>query len=737
MTGATETKVSFCRTCEAMCGVLVDVEDNRVVKIRPDKDHVVSRGYSCMKGLHFDEIHHSPDRLLEPIRRDGDRWETTPWDGAIADIGARLRRIVDQHGPDAVGHFVGSPGGANVLAPMFRGALWAAIGSRRMYGTGTCDTMNKFRVNDEMYGSPMRLAYPDVTRTELLIVLGANPVVSGNTLYHLPAAARQFKAIGERGGRVVFVNPRRIESAKTGEHIFIRPDTDLFFLATFVNELIQRGAVDRAHVDRHMRGFVEVAAAVATWTPERQAAVTGVPARTLTALVDAHIAANGAALYMATGVNQGRNGSLCFWLLEVINAVTGNLDRVGGTLMGSGLMDMAAKMKNQLGTTFDRDDGFPTVSGQQPAGLLADDIESGRVRALIVEASNPLLACPNPDGRLTRALGQLDLLVCIDLFRNETGNLADYVLPAPTWLERDEIPYALQSFAGCTPTPYITYVDAAVEPAPGVRHEWWIYTRIADAMGVTLFGNRAASAAAKLNARLAGAPRTRNLTVGPRVLLDRMLQQGKLPGRKAFLRDHPHGLLLAQHPGHDFLGTERVLTDDGRVDLAPGPLVAEFVARAEAAYQAEWRDRDRIKLIGKREMNRINTTSSNAPGLVKALSNVASVHPDDAARYGLTDGESARVSSAFGSITIPVKVTEEMMPGTVAIPQCWGHENADGLGHAVRHPGVNSNLLAGDGAANTEPLSGMSHLSGIVVDLVPAKVIRDEAASATYGATRS
>lgn len=720
--GDVVTRVSFCRTCEAMCGVLVDVEGDRVVRIRADRDHVVSRGYSCMKGLNFHEIHHSPDRLLEPIRRTASGWVPVGWDAATTDIGTRLRAVIDAHGPDAVGHFVGSPGGANVLAPMFRGALWSAMGSRRMYGTGTCDTMNKFRVNDEMYGSPMRLAYPDVTRTRFLMVIGANPVVSGNTLYHLPAAARQFKAVVERGGRVVFVNPRRVESAKVGEHVFIRPDTDLFFLAAFLREVIDRG-VDRRRIDATMRGFDALAAAVEPWTPERQAAVTGVDAATLRDLVDAHHAAAGAALYMATGVNQGRHGSLCFWLLEAVNAVSGNLDRVGGTLMGSGLFDMAAQLKDELGTSVDRDDGFPTVSGQQPAGLLADDILSGEVRALIVEASNPLLACPNPDGRLTEALQKLDLLVCIDLFRNETGNLADYVLPAPTWLERDEIPYALQSLAGCTPTPYLTYVDAVVDPAPGVRHEWWIYTRLADAMGVTLFGNRAASAAAKLNARLAGGPAAvRRLAVKPRVLLDGMLRRGKLPGRRAFLRDHPHGLLLPQHPGSDFLGTDRVLTDGGLVDLAPGPLLDEFAACADGAYAAELATRDRMKLIGKREMNRMNTTSSNAPGLVRAESNFAYVHPDDASRFGLVDGAPARVASAFGAITIPVKVSDEMMPGTVAIPQCWGHADADGLTHARAHPGVNSNLLAGDGPDNTERLSGMSHLSGILVDLAPAEV---------------
>lgn len=688
----TTVKTSFCRTCEATCGVLVEVDGNRVLGIRADKDHVVSRGYSCMKGLRFHEVHHSPDRLLEPIRRVGDRWEATTWDQALGDIAARMTAIIDEHGPDAMGHFVGSPAGANVLSGAFRSELWSAMGSTRAYGTGTCDTTNKFRVNQEMYGAPMRLAYPDIHRTEFLMVLGANPVVSGNTLYHLPSPARRLKDIVRRGGRVVFVNPRRIESSKVGEHLFIRPDTDLFFLAAFCNELIRQGGVDRLRVEAHMRGFDRLSEAVAPWTPERQAQVTGIPAATLTGMVDAFRRAGGAALYMATGVNQGRNGTLCFWLLEAINAASGNLDRAGGTLMGQGLYDMAAVTKERLGASFDRGDGFPTVVGQQPAALLADDILDGRVRGLVVEASNPVLAVNNPSGRLTKALGQLDLLVCIDLFRNETGNMADYVLSAPTWLERAEIPYAIQSFVATTPTPYVMYAEASVQPAPGVRHEWWIYTRLAELMGLPM-------------------------PLRPEGLIDAALEAGGVPPAAELARDHPHGLLLDRDPAGSFLGTDRVLTGDGLVDLAPGAFLEAFARRAGPAYRQEQRDRDRMKLIGKREMNRLNTSSANSPGLVTTETNYAYLHPEDARRIGIGNGDLVDVESRFGQVVIPARVTDEMMPLVVAIPQCWGHDEADGLTHARRHPGVNSNLLAGDGPDNVEELSGMGHLSGIIVEV--------------------
>ena len=715
-----ERKITFCRICEATCGlqVDVDVEANRIVDIQPDPEHVVSRGYACVKGTRYASTQHSPDRLLHPIKRVGDRWEDISWEQAIREIGAKVEALVARHGPQTFGHFVGSAGGANVLAPMFRGALYAGMGSQRMYGTGTCDTMNKFRVNEDMYGSPMRLAHPDVEHTGFLMILGANPAVSGNTLYHLPRAVERFRAIVKRGGRVVFVNPRRVESAVAGEHLFIRPDTDLYFLAAFANELIRTGGVDHERVALHMKNFAGLEKTVQAWTPERQAEVTGIPAETLRDLVRAHREATGAALYMATGVNQGRSGTLCFWLLESINAMSGNLDHRGGTLMGQGLVDMARQVTQdpQMMTSYDRGDDLPTVSGQQPAGMLADDILGGSVTALVVEASNPLLACSNPDGRLDEALASLELLVSIDLFRNEVGDLAHYVLPATTWMERAEVPYALQSLAGCCPTPYMIYADRVLEPPPDVRHEWWIYTRLADVLGVTLFGNRAASAAAKAAARIAYTPLGRRLP-GPELLIDGMLKGGGLPGRKTMAQQHPHGLLLPENPGGNFLGTDRVLTADGRVDLAPAPYVETFETRAEALFEEEKKDRDRFKLIGIRQIKRMNTSSANSPELVREKTNHAYLSVEDAARLGVRNGDRVEVTSAFGRIEIPVRVSPEMMPRTVAIPQCWGHAKAGGLPHAAAHPGVNSNLLAGDGPDNIEKLSGMSHLSGILIDV--------------------
>lgn len=713
----TTTKRTFCSLCESFCGLEVDVENNKIVDIRPDNEHIVSRGYVCVKGTRFDSVQHSPDRITQPQKRVGSEWQLISWEQALSEIADKIRQLKQDHGAQSVSHFVGAPGGANLLAPIFRGEIYKGLGSNRMYGTGTCDTMNKFRVNSDMYGSPMRLAYPDVDHTDFMMILGANPNISGNTLYHLPRSRERFGDVVKRGGRVVFINPRRIESARNAEHLFIRPDTDVYFLAAFCNEIIQRDALAHERISKYMKSFDVLKQTVSPWTPERQAKVTGISAATLTELVDSYLNAPAAALNMATGVNQGRSGTLCYWLLESISAISGNFDRKGGNLIGQGILDFATQAKEdpQMKLGFHREDNLPTVSGQQAAGMVADDILSGNVRAMIVEASNPLLACGNPDGRLEQAMSELELLVSIDWFRNETGNLAHYILPATTWMERSGMPYALQSFAGCTATPYLYAAGPVLDPPSGVRHEWWIYVRLADKLGITLMKNKFMSGFLKLAARLAYTPF--GFIKVPELLINGMLKQAGQPGFKSMLKNHPHGLRLPDNEGDNFLGSDKVLTEDGLVDLAPEPYVDRFNSAIEDLYQDELNNLGKMKLIGMREVKRMCSSSANSPRLVKDSTNYAHLSTQDANRIGVNALELVDVESKFGKITIPVKVSDQMMPGTIAIPQCWGHLKADGLTHAQQHPGVNSNLLAGDGLDNIEELSGMSHLSGIIVDI--------------------
>lgn len=722
---AIEEKVTFCRICEATCGLKVKVDGKKLISVEPDEKHVVSQGYACVKGTRFTNVQNSPDRVTAPMKRVGEEWQEISWDQALDEIGAKIRAMVDEHGPQSFSHFLGSPTGAHLVLPIFRNAFFEGLGSHRFYGTATTDTVNKFRVNEDMYGAPMRLAFPDIEHTKFYLVIGANPAVSGNTLFHLPRSVARMKAIVKRGGRCVFVNPRRIESAQAGEHVFIRPDTDVYFLAAYCNELIQQGGVNEAHVNKYMRGYDRLREVVAKWSPEKQASVTGVSADTVRDLVKSHIASGAGALYMATGVNQGRNGTLCFWLLESINAISGNLDRRGGTLIGDGMVDMSVEDKKRGGSSFmkldRRSDGLPCIVGQHPANMFTHDIlndSPDRIRGTIIEASNPIIACSRPD-RMVEAIKSLDLVVSIDLFKNEAADLAHYILPATNFLERADLPYALQSFTANTPMPYMTYTDPVVEAPDGVRNEWWIYSRLAETAKVRMFGNPIISALSKINARLADSSigLLRKLAMTPEKIIDGMLKQAKLPGRKEMLEKHPHGLLLGDTEVGNFLGTDRVMTVDGLVDLAPAAIVDAFIDKIDVDYLFDFNNRERFKLFGKREIKTINSWMGNSDRLVKTDTNLAWLHPQDAAQLDVFDGDRVRVRSEHGELDIPVKISDEVMPRSVAIPHGWGHKDAKSLPHAAKNPGVNSNILAGDGIENTERLSGMSHLSGILVDI--------------------
>jgi anaerobic selenocysteine-containing dehydrogenase len=720
-----ETRTSICRICECMCGIEVDVEDNRIRAIRPDRKHVATEGYACVKGIAFAGTQHSPDRIVEPMKREGPNWRAISWEQALCEIGTKLRALRARHGGESIAHWIGAAAGVNVITPLIRGAAFEALGSHAMYGNASLDCSNKFRVCEDMYGSPFRLPFPDVDHSRFLMFIGANPAVSGTSLFHLPHSVQRLRAVVRRGGRVVFLNPRRTETSIAGEQIFIRPDTDVFFLAAFLNEILRERLYDAAHVAKHMVGLAELEVVVSAWTPERQAHVTGVSAQTLRELVRAHHVSGAAALYLSTGVNQGRSGALCFWLQEAINAISGNLDCRGGSLIGSsGLVDFAAEGKKtgKLDRRVWRKDGLPSIVGCHPTAMFADDVLSGpepRPRALFVEAANPLLVAPDPRGHLREALESLELLVSIDLFRNETANLAHYILPATTFLERADVPYALQSMAGNMPVPYITYTDPVLEAPPGVRPEWWIWIRLADAAGATLFGSKLLHRALQWNARASLMPGLRRLAITPAHMISGMLKKAGLPSAKRMRRDHPHGILLAPNQAGSFLGTERVLTDDHKVQLAPAELV-QAARGLESRYSEEIASRGELKLISKRELRSLNSWMRNNPELAGPSTNYLFVHPDDAARIGLRDGGEAWVRSAVDAVRAPVQISDEIMPGTVALPFGWGHAEADGLPNARKRAGVNVNRLAPDGRDSIDPLSGMAFLSGIPVEVTAA-----------------
>jgi len=724
----TETRTSFCRICEALCGLEVTLESGRITDIRPDDDHVATEGFGCPKGLKQHKIYDSPDRLRRPLKRTSSGWQEISWDQALSEIGERVRAIRARMSPDAIAMYVGTAAGFGVLHPMFAQGFMTGLGSKSMYSSATQDCANKFAVSRQVYGFPFTLTFPDLDRVRCLIVVGANPVVSKWSFLQVSNPVKRLREIEARGGKIWVVDPRRTETAKvSSEHVFIRPDTDVFFLLSFLRELIASGGVDRDKVARHMKGFDELERLAAPWTAEITAEVTGIQPAKLREMVADYRDSGAGALYASTGLNMGSNGSLAFWLLEAINAVSGNLDRRGGTLVGHGLIDFA-KFGKRTGTLMRTDRSrigdYMSVNDAFPGGVLADEILTPgdrQVRALFVTGGNPLITMANA-GRMREAFQDLELLVVLDIFLNETASLAHYVLPCTTPFERPDLPFIFPLMLGLQSKPYLQATEALIEPDGEQRDEATIYTQLCRACGVSLFGSAVAQKALEGGMKLHGLRNPgKQPSIPQEAILSLLLRTTRNGSFKKLLAE-PHGRERAPHAGGDFLG-KRVVTDDGLVDLAP-PLLLEQARKLDADFA---RERKRLhagamKLITKRAVKTHNSWMHNLEEFVvnDMDRNYLYVHPSDAARLGLADGALADVVSSTASVRVPVKLIPELMPGTVALPHGWGHQHAEGLSVASKTKGVNVNLLAADGPDRLERVSGMAHLTGIDVEVRPA-----------------
>lgn len=725
---AAETVTTFCRICEAQCGLLVTRENDRVIAIAPDEEHVVSKGYACIKGLTFEDFRTSPDRLTQPLKRVGDNYQPISWEQAIAEIGAKVCQLRAAHGDDSVGIYFGNPISFSPLMPLLINGFTRGLKTAKSFTTATLDCNNKFVVSDRMYGAAMALTFPDVDRTRFLMVIGGNPAISKMSFINLPHPVARLKAIEERGGRVIFVNPRRTESAKAcGEQLFIRPDTDVFFLLSFLHDVLQRKAYKPEVIDRFMEGFNALDAVAADWPPEKTAVVTGIPADKLRELVSAYLAADGASLYGSTGINQGSNGTIAFWLIEVINAITGNLDRLGSSLMGQGLIDYAQLLAKQtMQEKTSRIGGVETFLESLPCALMADEIltpGAGQTRAMFVISGNPLLTATNSE-RMKQAFESLELLVSIEIVRNETANHAHYILPGTHFAERPDVPFMFSTFCGLMPKPWFQFTDAVVPPPANVRNEAWLLVQLAGACKAPLFGSRPVQWAFVAGGLLKKLPVLGDKMPDVQTVLLALLTRAAKMGSLKFLRNAVHGIRLKDIENNNYLG-KRVVTKNGRVQLAPPAflqtvserIVQDFTRNLEELQSPGFR------LITKRERFSHNSWAHNHASYIKGdrVSNYLYMHPDDAARLKLDNGALVVVRSAAGRVQVPLHLTDDMMPGSVALPHGWGHQGYAGQQIAASSRGVNANLLTLDGPDAIEPLSGMTQFNGIRVQVEPVR----------------
>jgi anaerobic selenocysteine-containing dehydrogenase len=734
------TAYATCPLCEATCGLEIKLANgDGIAGVRGDAEDVFSHGFICPKGASIKALHEDPDRLRTPlVRRDGELVEAS-WDEAFAEIDRRLPPLLERHGRDAVAIYLGNPTAHNLATLLYGRVLIKALGTRNIYSASTVDQMPKQVSAGLMFGTTLSVPVPDVDRTDHLIILGANPLHSNGSLMTAPDMRGRLRAIRRRGGKVVVVDPRRTRTAEeSDEHHFIRPGADAWLLMGLLHTIFDEGLEERGSLAEWVEGLDAVREAAREFAPETVSEACGIPAGDIRRMARELAAARSAAVYGRIGTCTQEFGTLASWLVDVLNVVTGNLDRPGGAMFPKA----AAAQPNSLGTPgrgrgvklgrwTSRVRGLPEAYGELPVACLAEEIDTpgeGQVRALVTVAGNPTVSTPNA-GRLARAVEGLDFMVSLDMYVNETTRHADVILPGPTQLERPHYSLGLYQLAVRN---VANYTAPAFEASPGMLQEWQTILRLAavaagqgpDADVAAFDDFVAAEAARRETARAGGRLEGRDPAevlaeigdrTGPERLLDLALRAGPYDLTLADLEAAPHGVDLGPLEPRV---PEVLRTASGRIELAPEPIVAD-VERLRTGLAR--RTGGGMVLVGRRHLRSNNSWMHNLTPLVRGKDRcTAHVHPDDAARLGLADGEPARVSSRAGTIEIPVEVTDAVMPGVVSIPHGWGHD-VDGIRLTVAsaHAGANSNVLADE--EHVDPLSGNAVLNGIPVELAPVR----------------
>ncbi len=720
--------LATCTLCEAACGIVVETEGDRVTSIRGDDDDPASRGYVCPKAVAMADLHHDPDRLRTPLIREGRTFREVGWDEALRVAIDGFTRIRREHGRDAMAVYYGNPTAHNLGLITHGLPLTRLLRTRNVCSASSTDQAPQMLVAEKMFGHVGMVPIPDVDRTDLFLIVGANPLVSNGSLMNAPDMKRRIREIRERGGKVVVIDPRRTETAEVAdEHVFVRPGADAFLLLGVLHVLFAEGLVRVGRLAEHVKGLGNLETLVRGFAPERVAPRTGVEAPTIARLARQFAAARTAVAYSRIGACTQEHGTIASWLVVALNVVCGRLDEVGGAMFATPAVDpmhllRAAGMSRGYDRWKSRVRGLPELMGEIPIATLADEIETpgqGQVRALLTMAGNPALSAPNGP-RLDRALATLEHVVCVDAFLNETTRHAHVILPPVSPLERSHYDLALHVFSVRNAAKYVPPVFPRKE---GERHDWEILAQLTAGLVIPRAARRA---------YLAGALR------GPEPIVDVALRVGphgiarRLRGEQALslrvLGEHPHGMDLG--PLEPRLPA-RLFTDDRRIHVAPELFVRE--ARALEARLTE--PVPGLVLIGRRQLRSNNSWLHNAHRMVKGPRRCTLlVHPADAAARGLRDGGSAEIRSRVGRVVARVEISDEIMRGVVSLPHGWGHtREGTRMSVAREHAGVSVNDVTDD--TFLDRLSGNASFSGVPVEVrAHAEMDIDASASASSSA---
>lgn len=730
----------LCPLCEAACGLDIHLVDGDVSLIRGDRDDVFSHGFLCPKGTALKALQHDPDRLRKPLVKRGGAFVEVDFDEAFAEVEQLLTPVIDAHGRSSCGLVIGNPTVHRTGLVLYVLDLVAALGSPNVFSAATLDQMPKHLAVGRMFGDFYSIPVPDIERTDLLVIIGGNPMVSNGSMWSIPDFRGKAQALRGRGGRIITIDPRFTETSKIADrHHHIRPGTDALLLGAIIRVLFDEDLVDLGHAGPHVNGVDDVRRAVEPFGPERVAHRCGIAADDIAMLARQIAGADRAAVYGRLGTCLQRHGTVVSWLVDVINTLTGNLDQPGGAMFakpaafaGNTVGEPGVGTGISTGAYRSRVSGAPEVMNQFPISCLAEEIETpgdGRIRGLIMMASNAALS--SPDGpRLERALSTLDALVCLDPYLNETTRHADVIIPGPSALEEAHYDVFFSNFAHRN---VARYSPQALSPPAGVPDDWETMVRLI----AIVSGQGAATDPGLVDDNLirdlieADAPGQADdimAALVPHIGADRRIDLG--------LRTGPYGDMFGLNP--DGISLDKVIAQPSGIDLGPlqprlpevlrtasgtielAPL--DFVAALTAVATEIGEEVPQCVLIGRRHLRSNNSWMHNLATLAKGRYRCTLlIHPDDAARWGVADEGRARIGSlATGaSIEATVEIDDAMMPGVVSLPHGWGHD-ADGTQIMVANERPGTNLNALTDPERRDELSGNAALNGIAVTVEPA-----------------
>lgn len=724
-----ETHIRTCPLCEATCGLEITLKDGEITRIRGDREDVFSKGFICPKGSTLKQLHADPDRVRTPLIKRNGEFVPATWDEAFEAVAEGFGKIWEAGDRNAIAVYLGNPTAHSMAGAMFAPPLIKAIKTNNLFSASTVDQMPKHVSSGFLFGGPNAIPVPDLDSTDYLLMLGANPLESNGSICTAPDFPGRLEAIRSRGGKVLTVDPRRTKTADASdEYLPIRPGTDALWLAALVTEINAAGLVDPGRLSPMLDGLDETLQLLSPFTADSVAAHTRISPEDTRRIARELAEAPTAAVYGRIGTHTTEYGTLASWLVEVLNIVTGNLDSAGGAMFPEPAFGAPTTGRTpggrgfQTGRWTSRVSEHPEVRGEFPVAALAEEIDTpgpGQVRGLLTSGGNPVRSCPNSE-RLDAAFAQLEFMVSIDIYINETTRHADVILPSPSALAKPHFDFAFYGLSVrniANYSPPLHDADDATEPGMDEHEIFARLTLIASGLGAQadpemMYSMMLQTVAERggLNAEEEQTAATAANYTGVEAILDLMLRTGPYEDLDlAALLAAPHGIDLG--PLKPRL-PEMLRTVSGHIEMAHPSITAD-VPRLVLLLDSV--PEERLLLVGRRHLRSNNSWMHNISVLVKGKQRCTlQLNPVDASELGILDGQDVSLQSETGQVVALVEITDEVAIGTVSLPHGWGHDAPGTVGSvAAATPGVNSNLLTGD--RFIDPLSGNARLNAIPV----------------------